>query len=80
MKQNADGSIDIVINHPTLGPLPFTASAADVEEHGRALHATAAQCWPWFEQLQANYPDEAARVAALPIEEIAALAGVEIGQ
>ncbi|MNV78955.1 hypothetical protein D3C71_1724800 [compost metagenome] len=38
----ADGTqIDVEINHPVLGWVPFTASANDVEEHGRALFAKA---------------------------------------
>lgn len=37
----ADGSIDCEIEHPVFGWIPFTASADDVEEHGRAIFAAA---------------------------------------
>lgn len=33
----AAGTIDVEINHPTFGWVPFTASAADVEPLGRHL-------------------------------------------
>lgn len=33
--------IDIEINHPDFGWIPFTASPTDVEEHGRDLYAAA---------------------------------------
>ncbi|WP_234896316.1 hypothetical protein [Sinorhizobium meliloti] len=39
---SADSStIDMEINHPKYGWIPFTASATDVEEHGRQLFADA---------------------------------------
>lgn len=41
-KRNADGiTIDLEINHPTFGWIPFTASPDDVEDHGREIHAAA---------------------------------------
>lgn len=36
---NASGTIDVEIERPSLGWIPFTASPDDVEEHGRALYA-----------------------------------------
>ena len=36
---NASGTIDLEIEHPSLGWIPFTASPDDVEEHGRTLYA-----------------------------------------
>ncbi len=36
-KYNADGSIDLEIEHPEYGWIPFTASPDDVEEHGAAI-------------------------------------------
>ena len=36
-KYNADGNIDLELNHPTFGWIPFTASPDDVEKHGRDL-------------------------------------------
>lgn len=36
-----DVTIDIVIDHPVYGLIPFTASEKDVEEHGRELFARA---------------------------------------
>lgn len=39
---NADGvTIDLEIKHPVFGWVPFTASPADVEAHGRAIHQAA---------------------------------------
>ncbi|GHE72327.1 hypothetical protein GCM10019059_34990 [Camelimonas fluminis] len=43
---NAVGGIDCEINHPTLGWIPFSASADDPEVHGRAIHATAQAMGP----------------------------------
>lgn len=40
-KYNADGTIDLEINHLQYGWIPFTASPEDSEEHGRALYALA---------------------------------------
>ena len=37
----ADGRIDCEIEHPSFGWVPFTASATDSTEHGRAIHAAA---------------------------------------
>ena len=37
----ASGTIDMEINHPVHGPIPFTASPDDPEEHGRLLFADA---------------------------------------
>ena len=37
----ASGAIDCEIKHPTYGWIPFTASETDVEEHGRAIFASA---------------------------------------
>ena len=33
--------IDLVVDHPQFGSIPFTAAADDVEAHGRDLHARA---------------------------------------
>lgn len=33
--------VDLVVDHPEFGPIPFTADADDVEAHGRDLHARA---------------------------------------
>lgn len=40
-KYNSDGSIDLEINHPLYGWIPFTARPDDEEDHGRAIHAAA---------------------------------------
>jgi hypothetical protein len=36
---NASGSIDVEINHPDFGWIPFTASPDDCEDHGRQMFA-----------------------------------------
>ena len=36
-KYNENGTIDLEINHPTLGWIPFTADKNDSEAHGRAI-------------------------------------------
>ena len=38
---NQFGGIDLEVNHPQLGWIPFTASADDPEEYGRNLFAAA---------------------------------------
>lgn len=38
-----DGRIDCEIKHPVHGWIPFTADTNDVEEHGRNIHAAAAE-------------------------------------
>lgn len=39
---NAENTqIDLIVNHPVFGEIPFTASPDDVEEHGRDLFARA---------------------------------------
>ena len=38
---NANGTIDIELDHPVHGPIPFTATPDDPEEHGRLLFADA---------------------------------------
>lgn len=40
-KYNADGSIDLEIEHPVYGWIPFTASASDPETYGREIFAEA---------------------------------------
>lgn len=40
-KYNKDGSIDLIIAHPTLGAIPFTASKDDIEEYGRVIYNSA---------------------------------------
>jgi hypothetical protein len=40
-KYNANGTIDIEIETPEYGWIPFTADPNDVEEHGRQLFAEA---------------------------------------
>jgi hypothetical protein len=37
--RNGDGTIDVEINHPIYGWIPFTASPEDPEAHGRELFA-----------------------------------------
>lgn len=37
-KRNKDGSIDIELNHPVHGWIPFTASKDDPEPHGAAIY------------------------------------------
>lgn len=39
--QNADGTIDCTLRHPTLGDIPFTANQNDPEDYGRAAYAYA---------------------------------------
>ena len=36
-RYNQHGGIDVMINHPEFGWIPFTASPNDSEEHGRAI-------------------------------------------
>ncbi len=40
-KYNEDGTVDIEMEHPVHGWIPFTASPDDVEKSGRLLHAEA---------------------------------------
>jgi hypothetical protein len=40
-KYNAQGTIDIELNHPTYGWVSFTASPDDPEEYGRELYELA---------------------------------------
>lgn len=40
-KHTATASIDLEIDHPKYGWIPFTASPDDVEQHGRDLYAQA---------------------------------------
>lgn len=40
-KYNSSGTIDLVVEHPTHGEIPFTASPTDSEAHGRELYARA---------------------------------------
>jgi hypothetical protein len=40
---NGIGTIDVEINHPQLGWIPFTASPDDVTEYGPAIYAQAIQ-------------------------------------
>lgn len=39
-KYNQFGTIDIEVNHPRFGWIPFTAEPTDPEQSGRDLHAT----------------------------------------
>ena len=49
---NSDGSIDMEIEHPVHGLIPFTASPDDPEEHGRLLFADAqATAAPYVAQI-----------------------------
>lgn len=41
LKYNAHGTVDMEIDHPAYGWIPFTASPDDTEAHGRELHADA---------------------------------------
>ena len=36
-KYNANGTIDVEINHPQLGWIAYTANSNDVEENGRVI-------------------------------------------
>jgi hypothetical protein len=38
-RYNSQGTIDCIIDHPTLGPIPFTADPNDIEPHGREIFA-----------------------------------------
>lgn len=40
-RHNGDGSIDLELEHPEWGWIPFTAVPDDSEQHGRAIHARA---------------------------------------
>lgn len=40
-RYNASGTVDLEIEHPTLGWIPFTAAPDDPKQHGRDLHAEA---------------------------------------
>lgn len=40
-QHNQVGTIDLEIDHPAFGWIPFTASPDDVEPHGRELYARA---------------------------------------
>ena len=40
-KYNQDGSIDLKIDHPVYGLIPFTASPDDSEEQGRLIYEEA---------------------------------------
>jgi hypothetical protein len=42
----ADGRIDCEVEHPQFGWIPFTASADDVEQHGRDAYAAALALGP----------------------------------
>lgn len=54
---NAEGTIEMEVNHPRFGWVPFTASPDDAEKHSRDL----------FEEAQAN----AAPYVAPPLSEVA---------
>lgn len=41
LKYNYNGLVDMEIEHPVYGWIPFTASPDDTEEHGRELYAQA---------------------------------------
>ena len=38
---NSDGTINMEVNHPDYGWIPFTASPDDVEGHGKLIYAEA---------------------------------------
>lgn len=40
-KYNEDGSVDVEMEHPEYGWIPFTASPDDVEAHGREIYQAA---------------------------------------
>jgi len=40
-KYNANGSIDVEVNHPVYGWIPFTASPTDTESHGLLIYQAA---------------------------------------
>ena len=40
-RYTSTGDVDLEVEHPTLGWIPFTASPNDSEEHGRALYQAA---------------------------------------
>lgn len=64
-KHNAHGTIDLEINHPIYGWLPFTATPDDPEHHGRDLYAAALASG----EVAAYVPpsDEEARAAMPPL-------------
>lgn len=37
-RYNKNGSIDVELDHPRFGWVPFTASSDDVENHGRLIY------------------------------------------
>lgn len=41
LKYNSCGTVDMEINHPAYGWIPFTASPDDTEAHGKELYAAA---------------------------------------
>jgi len=41
LKYNTFGTVDMEIEHPTYGWIPFTASPDDTEKYGRELYAAA---------------------------------------
>jgi len=45
-KFNAHGGVDVEINHSKFGWIPFTASAEDIEAHGRDIHSDALAAGP----------------------------------
>ena len=58
---NAFGTIDVEIEHPDFGWIPFTASPNDAEEHGRIVY-------------QRVMSGEAGRIAPSPVDPIDVLA------
>lgn len=40
-KYNADGTIDVEVNHPVYGWIPFTASPNDTDSHGLLIYQAA---------------------------------------
>lgn len=62
----ASGAVDVEVEHPEFGWIPFTASPDDPEEHGRTLfHASKDTAAPYVppppEQQRAAMPDLTAR-------------------
>ena len=60
----ASGTIDMEINHPVYGPIPFTASPDDPEEHGRLLFADAQATAAPYVAPPPDVPDLLAQLSA----------------
>jgi hypothetical protein len=61
---NANGSIDLELEHPIHGVIPFTASPNDPEEHGRLLFADAQATAAPYVALPPDMPGLLAQLSA----------------